>query len=164
VQYKPSLKKPLPVKRKGQAAMEYVMIYGWALLAVMIVIGFIVNYANINPSDFMGEECNFDVGLVCNDFAIYESGQKNIVLSVTNGFSKSITITKIEFSGGFEYTKEFSTPIEIAPTETTLIEIDANVEPFKNERVDIQITYHYTDSEGYNYELNGYLKGSSMEP
>ena len=164
VQYKPS-RKPLPVKRKGQAAMEYVMIYGWALLAVMIVVGFIVNYANINPSDFMGEECNFDVGLVCNDFAIYESGEKNIALSVTNGFSKSITITNIEFSGGFEYNEPLSSAIEIAPTETKLIEIDdAEIEPFKNEKVDIQITYHYTDAEGYNYELNGYLKGSSIEP
>ena len=145
--------------------MEYVMTYGWAILAVMIVIGFVVNYANINPADFMGEECNFDVGLICNDFAIYESGADNIALSVTNGFSKSITITNIEFSGGFEYNEPLSSTIEIAPTETKLIKITAPIiASFRNEKVDITIKYYYSDtSSDYTYTLNGYLKGSSIK-
>jgi hypothetical protein len=163
VQYK-SLLKSLPVKKKGQVAMEYVMIYGWAILAVMVIMGFIINYANINPADFMGEECNFDVGLVCNDFAIYESGEKNIALSVTNGFSKSITITNIAFSGGFKHTAKLSPVIEIPPTDTKLIEINAGIEPFKNEKVDITVEYYYSDtSDDFTYTLNGYLKGSSIE-
>ena len=146
--------------------MEYVMIYGWALLAVMIVIGFIINYANIDPSDFMGEECNFDVGLVCNDFVVYESGDDNIAISVTNGFSKSITITSIEFSGGFEHTEELSSTLPIDPTKTELIKITyEEIDPFRNEKVDITVTYYYSDtSDAYLYTLNGYLKGSSIEP
>lgn len=145
------------------------MTYGWAILAVMIVIGFIVNYANIDPSDFMGEECNFDIGLKCNDFAISESGANNIVLSVTNGFPKAITITKIEFSGGFSLTPALPSAISISPTQTQLIEISAgSISPFKNKRVNIRISYYYdgtplAEIEKYTYTLNGYLRGSSAK-
>jgi hypothetical protein len=158
----------LSSKKKSQAAMEYVMTYGWAILAVMIVIGFIVNYANIDPSDFMGEECNFDIGLKCNDFAISESGANNIVLSVTNGFPKAITITKIEFSGGFSLTRTLPSAISISPTETKLIELTSQVISFRNKRVEIKISYYYDGTppdkiEQYTYTLNGYLVGSSAK-
>ncbi|HOI19117.1 MAG TPA: hypothetical protein PLX15_04620 [Candidatus Woesearchaeota archaeon] len=160
----------LSSKKKSQAAMEYVMTYGWAILAVMIVIGFIVNYANIDPSDFMGEECNFDIGLKCNDFAISESGANNIVLSVTNGFPKAITITKIVFSGGFSSTHTFLPSVmSISPTDTKLIKITAGtISPFRNKRVEIEISYYYDgtppdDISKYTYTLKGYLVGSSAK-
>ncbi len=145
------------------------MTYGWAILAVMIVIGFIVNYANIDPSDFMGEECNFDIGLKCNDFAISESGSDNIVLSVTNGFPKAITITKIEFSGGFSSTHTFLPSVmSISPTDTKLIELTSQVTSFRNKRVEIEISYYYDgtpldDISKYTYTLKGYLVGSSAK-
>jgi len=41
--------------KKGQAAMEFLMTYGWALLVVLIAIGALAFFGVLNPSRFFAE-------------------------------------------------------------------------------------------------------------
>jgi hypothetical protein len=55
--------------KKSQAAMEFLMTYGWALLVVIIVIAALAFFGLLNPSRFLPEKCDFGPGLTCMDFS-----------------------------------------------------------------------------------------------
>ena len=57
------------LKRKGQAAMEFLMTYGWALLVVLIVIAALAFFGLLNPSRYLPEKCTLGPGLTCVDFS-----------------------------------------------------------------------------------------------
>ena len=42
------------MSRKGQAAMEFLMTYGWAILAAIIAIGVLAYFGVFNPSRLAG--------------------------------------------------------------------------------------------------------------
>jgi len=42
--------KPILKGRKGQAAMEFLMTYGWAILVVLVVIGALAYFGVLSPS------------------------------------------------------------------------------------------------------------------
>ncbi len=56
--------------QKGQVAMEYLATYGWALLAMFLVIAFLVGSGIFNPNRFVSEECTFSPNLPCGSFFI----------------------------------------------------------------------------------------------
>ncbi len=75
---------------KGQAAMEYLMTYGWALLVIVIVIAILLI---INPFS-APQGCRFDqIGFTCNNPVITTDGM--LFMSVTNGNNNAIELTKI---------------------------------------------------------------------
>ena len=75
---------------KGQAAMEYLMTYGWALLVIVIVIAILLI---INPFS-APQGCRFDqIGFTCNNPLLQDDGK--LFLAVTNGNNNPIVLTKI---------------------------------------------------------------------
>ncbi len=78
---------PTARRLKGQAAMEYLMTYGWALLVIVIVI-FILLFINpLKPP----EGCRFDtIGFTCNAPLVDSNG--TLYLTFTNGNSNNIEI------------------------------------------------------------------------
>jgi uncharacterized protein (UPF0333 family) len=50
---------------KSQAAMEFLMTYGWALLVVLIAIAALAFFGMLNPSRFLPERCELTPGLLC---------------------------------------------------------------------------------------------------
>jgi len=44
-------------KRSGQAALEFLMTYGWAILVVMIVIGGLTYFGVLRPEKFLPTQC-----------------------------------------------------------------------------------------------------------
>ena len=51
------------MKKKAQAAMEFLMTYGWAILVVLIVIGALAYFGVLNPQNLLPEKCTLQ--LVC---------------------------------------------------------------------------------------------------
>ena len=84
------MNKKLNGKSRGQAAMEYLMTYGWALLVIVIVI-FILLFINpLKPH----EGCRFDtIGFTCTAPLVDSNG--TLYLSFTNGNSNNIEIHAI---------------------------------------------------------------------
>jgi len=78
------------VIRKGQAAMEYLMTYGWALLIIIVVmaifVGLIMNLQAPERCDFSSQ------GLICNNPMPVISGS-NLNFRLGNGFQQKITVT-----------------------------------------------------------------------
>ncbi len=88
--------------KKGQAAMEFLMTYGWAILVVLVVIGALSYFGVLSPSTLLPEKCTFPVGLSCSDFSVSAS---TINLIMLNGAGRdmavwSINATADSLSGG----------------------------------------------------------------
>ena len=75
---------------RGQAAMEYLMTYGWALLVIAVVIAILLT---INP--FQSQQgCHFDqIGFLCTTPLLSSNG--TLYLKVTNGNSNAVSIYAI---------------------------------------------------------------------
>jgi uncharacterized protein (UPF0333 family) len=84
-------------RKKGQAAMEFLMTYGWALLVVLIAIAALAFFGLLNPSRFLPEKCEIAPGLTCVGFtAEAESlSEGNISIILNNGIGvtmRNVTI------------------------------------------------------------------------
>lgn len=74
-------------KKRGQAAMEFLMTYGWALLVVLIALGALAYFGLLNPGKALPDSCFLGPGLHCKEFKVDTTG---IRMSVTNSLGKDI--------------------------------------------------------------------------
>lgn len=79
---------------KGQAALEYVVTYGWAFLVILVVIGGLAYFGVIRPSRWLPDECDFGGQLECVDYQLFEHGAN---LYLRNNFGKDINIGQVEY-------------------------------------------------------------------
>jgi hypothetical protein len=79
--------------RKGQAAFEYMVTYGWAILAAIIAIGALSYFGFVSPSNLLPDKCNFGRQLECLEYKITDAGDVSLILR--NNFGKQINITDI---------------------------------------------------------------------
>ncbi|MCX8196775.1 MAG: hypothetical protein N3G80_00440 [Candidatus Micrarchaeota archaeon] len=74
-------------KSKGQAAMEYLMTYGWALLVIVVVIAILLIINPLQPPT----GCRFDsLGFLCSEPLVTSSGK--LYLKITNANQNNILI------------------------------------------------------------------------
>lgn len=87
--------------KKAQAAMEYLINYGWAMLVLAIVIGAIVFTGAFNPSYFVMEECNLGPSFNCYAQLAqdaYDTSKTNVFMNITNAMSYPVNLTNISFT------------------------------------------------------------------
>lgn len=53
---------------KAQAAMEFLLTYGWAILIVLVVIAALAYFGVLNPAKLLPGRCMFQVGVDCEDY------------------------------------------------------------------------------------------------
>jgi hypothetical protein len=76
-----------PSNERGQAAMEYLMTYGWAVLVLVAVIAILIVMNPLRPQ----EACNFqDAGFSCSHQLIDNS--QVLMFQITNGFQRDIVV------------------------------------------------------------------------
>lgn len=85
----------MKIKKKAQAAMEFLMTYGWALLVVLIAIAALAFFGVLNPARLLPSSCSLGVGFACEDFKVINSdpfalGAPGIALRVRNGMGKNL--------------------------------------------------------------------------
>jgi len=76
--------------KKGQAAMEFLMTYGWAILVVLIAIGALAYFGVLNPGRFLPSSCTIMPGVSCEDFQAIDSTE-TVSLTMRNGIGDDIT-------------------------------------------------------------------------
>lgn len=76
--------------KKGQAAMEFLMTYGWAILVVLIAIGALAYFGVLNPGRFLPSSCTIMPGISCEDFKAVDATE-TVSLTMRNGIGDDIT-------------------------------------------------------------------------
>ncbi len=81
--------------KRAQAAMEFLMTYGWAILVVLIVIAALAYLGVLNPQALVPEKCTI-TPLNCLGATTTSDG--NIVFTITNSLGGNIRIKAINFT------------------------------------------------------------------
>src|SRR3989338_10643858 len=79
--------------KKGQAAMEFLMTYGWAILVVLVAIGALAYFGVLSPDKILPEKCiiSSGSGLFCDAFSI--TSGTSITLKVKNSLADDVNVT-----------------------------------------------------------------------
>ena len=80
---------------KGQAAMEFLMTYGWAILVVLVVIGALSYFGVLSPSTLLPEKCTFPVSVSCTDHSVLPVG---LTLILQNGAGRDMIVRGVSAS------------------------------------------------------------------
>lgn len=86
------------MKKKAQAAIEFLTTYGWALLVIAIVLVALGWLGVFTPQNIIQEHCQFPVGtLDCNDVLLYPVNEQHQslragIFGITNNFGRDIYV------------------------------------------------------------------------
>ena len=136
-------------KKKAQAAMEFLMTYGWTILIVLLVVAALVYFDVLNPSKFLPSTCSLQ-GFNCEDFAATTSG---ISLYLINNIGDDLNITSVQIG---DYTNTTSIyvrigdPVSIVLTYTGEGGEDDKLAPGDRLKESIKINYT-TETSGISH-------------
>ena len=83
--------------KKGQAAMEFLMTYGWAILAAIIAIGVLSYFGVFSPGNYISDSVVVNAPFGSTQELAIQSASINFVLR--NGGGDSATISSIAVAG-----------------------------------------------------------------
>ena len=82
--------------RKGQAAMEFLMTYGWAILVVLAAIGALAYFGVLSPDRFLPDKCTATPPFSCTQFKVQNN---NVILTVQNSAGVDMSSVQIYLTG-----------------------------------------------------------------
>ncbi len=148
--------------RKGQAAIDYLSTYGWALLALSVAIGAIYLFVDLKPDTIVPETCSFGVegAFYCVDGQI-DRATNQVHISLRNTVGKQITIINMvcthRESVRSEVFNRIIEPSEIFSLTCDMNDVDGPVVSFsKKAKIEITVVYK-TESSIYPMSADGYL-------
>ncbi|MBU1975209.1 MAG: hypothetical protein KKG59_02270 [Nanoarchaeota archaeon] len=82
--------------KKGQAAMEFLITYGWAIVVVLVALGGLAYMNVLNPDNLVPSSCVLGPGFGCYN---YKATGRTMELTVKNGMVDHMIPVKFRFSG-----------------------------------------------------------------
>jgi uncharacterized protein (UPF0333 family) len=132
---------------KSQAALEFLMTYGWAILVVLVVISALAYFGVMNPQRYLPPRCVFPSGISCAS-AVVKQGSNQINLRLVNGGGGGIIISNITAVPGVGNSLGFNCTAAAGPGWGTI----SNV-------------YHMANGEAGDYTLNcGAIPSTMVNP
>jgi len=82
--------------KKAQAAMEFLMTYGWAILVVLVAIGALAYFGVLSPQQYLPDKCTISTGsgLYCDEFTTSASAD-TVTVRVQNILTESAWVDSI---------------------------------------------------------------------
>ena len=143
--------------KKGQAAMEFMMTYGWAILVVLIAIAALAFFGVLNPGGFFPNSCTVQAGVGCDDFKVSEAGD-NLQIILVNGLGDDLTNVTLTVG-------TCDVPAEMSWNDGDILGgTDAGVTLANCEtgtagsRYEADITIAYTGSSGISHTMTGQIR------
>jgi uncharacterized protein (UPF0333 family) len=82
--------------KKAQAAMEFLMTYGWAILVVLVAIGALAYFGVLSPDNFLPERCTGPAGLDCLDKATIDAGSDSVIFVLKNNIGFQVSQLSVD--------------------------------------------------------------------
>ncbi|MGV8162286.1 MAG: hypothetical protein ACP5N2_03050 [Candidatus Nanoarchaeia archaeon] len=133
------------MSKKGQAAIEFMTTYGWAIMLTLAALAALY-LIMINPRDVIPDSCSFGDSFECKDWQINTDGTVKLALKNLVGQTISITSTICVESTNKKTTSE---TLSVGPGgEFELTCVFDNVQFSEKVKVDFTVVYV---KEGYSY-------------
>jgi len=150
--------------RKGQVALEYLTIYGWVLLAILIVVGYIIYSGYFSTSQYQQAECVIQPGLPCTGYYIESQGVGYVVwINMSNSLGYNITINSHPGTAKDNYGSIGEVSFDryqLSQGDWTKMKISmSNSTAVKDAFITLYFTFNYTDELGIEHVTSGRIKG-----
>lgn len=141
--------------RKGQAAMEFLMTYGWALLVALVAIAALAYFGTFSTDNLLPEKCLFSQGLDCVEYAVVHSGASdNVTLYMKNNLQEGITVYLFNVSGENQVRSCTPAPTDMGIDNRTKFTCQFN--KFSKKQIKLQGLIVYAKVTGdYNHTTTG---------
>ena len=129
-------------KKRGQAAIEFLTTYSWAILTILLMVGALTYFDLFNTQRFVSEECSTGNQLVCVEAALFENGDFRI--RVLNNHPVEIRISDVSVRRDNEDLTVSYTAQNINRGQTVPLEIDLSTHSFNRnnmESFDVVLTF-----------------------
>ena len=128
--------------RKAQAAMEFLMTYGWAILVVLVAVGALAYFGVLSPDNFLPNRCTLPSGIGCVDHkAVASTSTVSVVLRNGLGYDmSSITVA----AGSCTVTD--STPATLANGAKATFDLTTCTFSGSKYSNDLNVTYTLSDT------------------
>ena len=84
--------------KKGQAAMEFLMTYGWAILVVLAAIGALAYFGVLSPDRFLPSKCTVAGGFSCTEYKV-DGTAGTVSLRIQNNLGRDIASANVTLDG-----------------------------------------------------------------
>ena len=82
--------------RSAQAALEFIMTYGWAILVVLVAVGALAYFGVLSPDKFLPSKCTLQSGIACID---HKATAIALTVVVQNSLGRDITVDSVKAAG-----------------------------------------------------------------
>ena len=142
-------------RKKGQAALEFLTTYSWAIMIILLTVGALTYFDIFNTSRFISERCETGAQISCVEAAVSESGDFKIRL--TNNYPVDIVVESLSVSH-LGTTRTENVDEEFGRGETNEIDfsLDSDLSLSSNNREMFDIEIKFKRSGGDNsYDILG---------
>ncbi len=80
------------MRKRAQAAMEFLMTYGWAILVVLLAIGALAYFGVLSPQKLLPERTTFTAPIANLDNAVVSLADNSIEIAFKNNKGVAITL------------------------------------------------------------------------
>ncbi|MBU1975542.1 MAG: hypothetical protein KKG59_04010 [Nanoarchaeota archaeon] len=84
------------MNRKSQAAMEFLMNYGWAIVILLAALGGLMYFQVLDVCGIHVNRCFVEDGFTCSN---YKTTPEVFELSLTNNMGKDLSMVSVKFTG-----------------------------------------------------------------
>ncbi|MFW6014323.1 MAG: hypothetical protein ACOCZ6_03900 [Nanoarchaeota archaeon] len=87
------------IGKRGQAAMEFLMTYGWAILVVLAAVGILAYLGVFDMEDRVPSRCELNPtgqGIDCTTDPHFDVGEEDVTFTVINGNPSGVNVTGID--------------------------------------------------------------------
>ncbi len=88
------------MQKRAQAAMEFLMTYGWAILVVLAAIGALAYFGVLSPGNLLPQRCEFSAGLDCTEHPDASASASTISFPLTNSVGYRVRVSGATLSNG----------------------------------------------------------------
>ena len=130
-------------KNKGQAALEFLMTYGWAILAAVIVIVVLASFGVFSPSNYVPNKCILSSPLGCEAGTADPNGVK---LEIRNGMGETISISNVTVENCVATVNPPVLPYTMVDQNVTVFNVPCTLSSQSGSKFKGKITVTYTKS------------------
>jgi hypothetical protein len=129
---------------KAQAAMEFLMTYGWALVLVLLATAALAYFGLLNPDRYITDKFTLGQGLFVKDGSVNDS---HVTLMVYNGVGKPIRSLTVNVTNCMNNDR-ISAPVDMIDGQTAKIMINCTGATLGRKFKSNMVAIYYTDVLG----------------
>ena len=108
------------MKKKGQVAMESLMVYGIALLIVALAIGALIYFGVLDLGGLLPDKCDIKGGtFTCKEYAVFADG--TIQIELQNTYGKNVEKVNVQLDPDEDSIGIIKEDCDLTPADQTVV-------------------------------------------